>query len=111
MNGGGGGLQHGPAGLASAWLGTAGATATGGDINCPGGPSTGALIQTANGVAIGGNGGNSQFGGGGIGGANNVGGIPTAYGAGGGGASNGPSTAAKGGGLGMAGAIVLTEYR
>jgi hypothetical protein len=91
--------------------GAGGTGGTGGDYRSPGFPGgwgIGAAVSTGYG-SVGGEGGSSQLGSGGV---PTVGsGLPgTGYGAGGAGASNIPSEAAASGGNGSAGVVIIQEY-
>jgi hypothetical protein len=89
--------------------GAGGAVSTGGDLNC-GGDSGEAGIRLAAAQEIGGNGGRSIFGGGGVGTVNATGGNAPNYGGGGGGAGTNGNTD-RAGGNGAQGVIIVTEYK
>ena len=94
----------------------AASTATGGDINIPGGQGDSAHVPTtAGGQAYGGRGGDSLYG---RGGGSSFVGVPeqsngnigTGYGGGGGGAATGQSGSSATGGKGSNGVVIIVEY-
>ena len=90
--------------------GTGGAVSTGGDVNVGGQPGGKGLRGSAT-SAHGGHGGDSIFGAGGFGAAENAaGGAAVGYGAGGGGASVASVNTARAGGDGADGVIIVTEF-
>lgn len=84
-----------------------------GDIAGTGSPGTWPSVFSSA-TAVGGYGGNSVWGGGGMGGPSNnsvaAGSAGTGYGAGGGGAGFGSSSSSAGGGAGTAGYLIVTEF-
>lgn len=111
-NGGSGGITIPATGVASASAGGAGGTGgSGGEMRTPGSWGFGALCCYPAGFSEAGQGGNSQFGAGGPGGA--IAGAGTAalgYGAGGGGSQQSSSGGNISGGSGKAGVVYITEY-
>ena len=107
-NGGGAGGTGGATANSVIFSGGNGGTSTGGDINSAGEPA-GVAIQTAYAINVGGNGGDSYFGGGGQGRYASNGGNGSGYGAGG--AGGGCTGTQYAGGSGSAGVIIIWEYR
>ncbi|MFZ5845070.1 MAG: hypothetical protein ACOY0S_01230 [Patescibacteria group bacterium] len=94
--------------------GAGGAASTTGDVNLPGGPGSSPLACAAE-VAIGGSGGSSYWGGGGLGGNANAaetaaGSNGSVYGSGGGGAATVDLDSTSAGGNGAAGVVVAFNY-
>ena len=91
--------------------GASGANSTNGDVNTGGSGGFGGIRLSAN-ASLSGNGASSQFGAGGLGvsSANSAGGIGKGFGAGGGGACN-VGNSSQAGGVGLAGIIIIDEYK
>ncbi|HVM30763.1 MAG TPA: hypothetical protein VM305_08375 [Candidatus Limnocylindrales bacterium] len=109
-NGGAGGVTSGAAAAAFSAKGGVGGSASGGDLNIPGGDGLNAT-GTGNAGSEGGHGGASALSG--IAGApesTGPGVAGKAYGGGGAGAFVGPSSAAQAGGVGANGVVIVTEY-
>ncbi len=87
-----------------------GPVATGGNLFNTTGNGGDPAFVIGTGAVVGGNGGNSAFGGGGIAGGNGPGGSGGAPGAGGGGASAIFNTAGRNGGAGANGLVIVYEY-
>ena len=102
----------------SGYAGGAGGVGSSGDVNATGGAGTfgiGFFIAGVQSFGMGGNGGNSYFGGGALGvtnsgGASTAGSNASTYGGGGSGASSGNSGTQRAGGDGSLGVVIITEY-
>ena len=110
--GGGTGSGAGATAAQSVAAGSAAGTATAGDIQGGGSPgTTGQMSEVTITYRFAGNGGSTPYGAGGSTGASNATGASgTGYGAGGGGVMNRASQAARAGGDGTAGIVIVEEY-
>jgi hypothetical protein len=106
------GASSGKSTVGTAAEGVAGGTATGGDLNEPGGGSQQCFTQVAGGIGsgLGSNGGDSKHGFGGESGYNRGGASGHGRGAGGGGTYLGASSGAVTGGDGTAGIVIVREF-
>jgi len=111
--GGVGGTTSAAAGICNLSGALGGTGGTGGSYRAPGNPGSNGTINFTPSITYVGNGGGSFCGAGGLGaggGASAAGGNGLGYGAGGGGAYNYQSVAAKAGGAGAPGIVIITEY-